>query len=115
MTAGASKAGLTITPKPALALSPQPQPAPTARSLPPELVAREGQNWTPMVGQIWKPIDTLAPGFAKLAQGVVAPVPIGWRSLAEADRGHERWTPMLAMRPAARPSAESWAQLAEPR
>src|SRR5262245_1661268 len=66
MTAGASKAGLTITPKPALALSPQPQPAPTARSLPPELVAREGQNWTPMVGQIWKPIDS---------QGGVCPPP----------------------------------------
>ena len=28
---------------------------------------------------------SLAPGFAKLAQGVVAPVAIGWRSLAEAD------------------------------
>ena len=37
--------------------SPQPRPAPTARALPPEPVAQEGQNWTPIGGQIWKPID----------------------------------------------------------
>jgi len=41
----------------ALAPSPQPQPAPTARALPPKPVAQEGQNWTPIGGQIWKPID----------------------------------------------------------
>jgi DNA replication protein DnaC len=40
--------------------SPQPPPVPTARALPPALVAREGQNWTPIMGQIWKPIDTAA-------------------------------------------------------
>jgi hypothetical protein len=40
-----------------LAPSPQPRPAPTARALPPEPVAQEGQNWTPIEGQIWKPID----------------------------------------------------------
>src|SRR5713226_5404880 len=60
MTAGDSKAALTITPQPALAPSPQPRPAPTARALPPGLVAQVGQNWTPIVGQNWMPIDTLA-------------------------------------------------------
>src|SRR5712671_4464984 len=58
MTAGDSKAALTITPQPALAPSPQPRPAPTARALPPGLVAQVGQNWTPIVGQNWMPIDT---------------------------------------------------------
>src|ERR1700691_4261835 len=58
MTVGASKAGPTITRQPALAPSPQPRPAPTARALPPKLVAQGGQNWTPIEGQIWKPIDT---------------------------------------------------------
>src|SRR5260370_42567110 len=57
MTAGDSKAALTITPQPALATSPQPRPAPTARALPPGLVAQVGQNWTPIVGQNWMPID----------------------------------------------------------
>src|SRR5258708_20981553 len=57
MTAGDSKAALTITPQPALAPSPQPRPAPTARALPPGLVAQVGQNWTPIVGQNWMPID----------------------------------------------------------
>jgi hypothetical protein len=33
--------------------------------LPPELVAREGQNWTPMVGQIWKPIDSRSDALEK--------------------------------------------------
>src|SRR5258708_647398 len=59
MTAGDSKAALTITPQPALAPSPQPRPAPTARALPPGLVAQVGQNWTPIVGQNWMPIDTV--------------------------------------------------------
>src|SRR5258708_38827364 len=58
MTAGDSKAALTITPQPALAPSPQPRPAPTARALPPRLVAQVGQNWTPIVGQNCMPIDT---------------------------------------------------------
>src|SRR4051812_25437885 len=49
---------MTITLQPALAPSPQPRPAPTARALPPEPVAQKGQNWTPIGGQIWKPIDT---------------------------------------------------------
>src|SRR5260370_3713411 len=62
MTAGDSKAALTITPKPALAPSPQPRPAPTARALPPGLVAQVGQNWTPIVGQNWMPIDTRLAG-----------------------------------------------------
>jgi hypothetical protein len=30
-----------------------------ARAQVPKLVAREGQSWTPIGGQIWKPIDTL--------------------------------------------------------
>jgi hypothetical protein len=34
------------------------RPAPTARALPPKHVAQEGQNWTPIEGQIWKPIDS---------------------------------------------------------
>src|SRR5260370_2149026 len=59
MTAGDSKAALTLTPQPALAPSPQPRPAPTARALPPGLVAQVGQNWTPIVGQNWMPIDSL--------------------------------------------------------
>src|SRR5258707_15314903 len=58
MTAGDSKAALTITPQPALAPSPQPRPAPTARALPPGLAAQVGQNWTPIVGQNWMPIDS---------------------------------------------------------
>src|SRR5258708_16001885 len=59
MTAGDSKAALTIPPQPALEPSPQPRPAPTARALPPGLVAQVGQNWTPIVGQNWMPIDTI--------------------------------------------------------
>src|SRR5882762_8725861 len=47
-----------IIQQPALAPSPQPRPAPTARALPPEPVAQGGQNWTPIGGQIWKPIDS---------------------------------------------------------
>src|SRR5712675_3279756 len=58
MTAGDSRAELTINRQPALAPSPQPRPAPTARALPSEPVARGGQNWTPIEGQSWKPIDT---------------------------------------------------------
>src|SRR5258706_9563120 len=69
MTAGDSKAALTITPQPALAPSPQPRPAPTARALPPGLVAQVGQNWTPIVGQNWMPIDTPA------SQRYARPVP----------------------------------------
>src|SRR5258708_17840668 len=77
MTAGDSKAALTITPQPALAPSPQPRPAPTARALPPGLVAQVGQNWTPIVGQNWMPIDTrrmrmmaeLGPGCVKKPWG----------------------------------------------
>src|SRR5258708_36551781 len=56
MTAGASKAATTIT-QPALAPSPQPRPAPTARALPSKPGAQRGQNWTPIRGQICKPID----------------------------------------------------------
>ena len=37
--------------------SPQPRPAPTARALPPNPAAQGGQNWTPIKGQIWAPID----------------------------------------------------------
>src|SRR5215469_12292062 len=37
--------------------------------------------------------DPPGPGFAQLAQGVVANVALGWRSLAEADSGriHDCW------------------------
>src|SRR5436190_14032455 len=58
MTAGASKAAPTTIQQPALAPSPQPRPAPTGRALPPNLAAQGGQNWTPIRGQIWAPIDT---------------------------------------------------------
>jgi hypothetical protein len=58
MTAGASRAELTITRQPALAPSPQPRPAPTARALPLKHAVQRGQNWTPIGGQIWKPIDS---------------------------------------------------------
>ena len=33
--------------------------SPSARALPPNHVARGGQNWTPIGGQIWKPFDSL--------------------------------------------------------
>src|SRR5271169_4864520 len=58
MTVGASRAELTITRQPALAPSPQPRPAPTAQALPLKHAVPRGQNWTPIGGQIWKPIDT---------------------------------------------------------
>src|SRR6478752_3872980 len=57
MTAGASKAATTITP-PALVSSPLSRPAPTSRALPSNRGARRGQNWTPMRGQIYRPIDS---------------------------------------------------------
>src|SRR5213080_2095425 len=57
MTAGASKAAPTMIQQPAPAPSPQPRPAPTGRALPPNLAAQGGQNWTPIRGQIWAPID----------------------------------------------------------
>src|ERR1700730_6243882 len=56
MTAGDSKAAMTIT-QPALVSSPQSRPAPTRRALPSKLAAQRGQNWTPIQGQICKPID----------------------------------------------------------
>src|SRR5271170_7657101 len=58
MTVGASRAELTITRQPALAPSPQPRPAPTAQALPLKHAVPRGQNWTPIGGQIWKPIDS---------------------------------------------------------
>src|SRR6266568_4715054 len=58
MTAGDSKAATTIT-QPALVSSPQSRPAPTRRALPSKPVAQRGQNWTPIRGQICKPIDSL--------------------------------------------------------
>src|SRR5437763_1666731 len=58
MRAGGSKAA-TMIKQSALAPSPQPRPAPTARALPSRSVAQGGQNWTPIRGQIWKPIDTM--------------------------------------------------------
>src|ERR1700732_5220505 len=61
MTAGASRAELTITLQPALAPSPQPRPAPTGRALPP-VVDQEGQSWMPIVGQNCTPIDTTESG-----------------------------------------------------
>src|SRR5580704_11900108 len=57
MTAGASKAAPTTIQQPALAPSPPPRPAPTGRALPLGLAAQGGQNWTPIRGQIWAPID----------------------------------------------------------
>src|SRR5277367_1666571 len=58
MTAGASRVELKITRQPVLAPSPQPRPAPTARALPPKHAGKGGQNWTPIGGQICKPIDS---------------------------------------------------------
>src|SRR6266581_3908742 len=58
MTAGDSKAATTIT-QPALVSSPQSRPAPTRRTLPSKPAVQRGQNWTPIRGQICKPIDTL--------------------------------------------------------
>src|ERR1700704_118026 len=66
MTAGDSKAATTIT-QPALVSSPQSRPAPTRRALPSKPVAQRGQNWTPIRGQICKPIDTV--GLFWFAQG----------------------------------------------
>jgi hypothetical protein len=57
MTVRARRSSLTRAQQPALAPSPQPWPAPTARALPPKTLAQGGQNWTPIRGQIWKPID----------------------------------------------------------
>src|SRR6185437_6204019 len=54
--AGGSKAETTITP-PALVSPPLSRPAPTRRALPANPAAQRGQNWTPMRGQICKPID----------------------------------------------------------
>ena len=56
---GASKCAATITRPPALASSRHPRPTPTARALPSGLVARRGQNWTPIRGQICALIDDL--------------------------------------------------------
>src|SRR5256885_13258456 len=61
MTAGASKAGPTITLQPALAPSPQPRPAPTARALIVRNVGRRGPFWMPIWGPDRTPIDTLVP------------------------------------------------------
>src|SRR5580704_4409169 len=58
MTAGASKAAPTTIQQPALAPSPPPRPAPTGRALPLGLAAQGGQNWTPIRGHIWGPIDS---------------------------------------------------------
>ena len=46
------------TPASARAVSATPTSS-DARAQAPKLVAREGQSWTPIGGQIWKPIDTL--------------------------------------------------------
>src|SRR4029077_18775195 len=58
MTAGDSKAAMTIT-RPALASSPHPRPAPTSRALTSKPDAQRGQNWKPIRGQFWAPIDTI--------------------------------------------------------
>src|SRR6476646_2887279 len=71
MRAGGSKAA-TMIKQPALAPSPQPRPAPTARALPPKSAVQGGQNWTPIRGQICKPIDMFtkrgAQGIAQCEQ-----------------------------------------------
>src|SRR5260370_42699416 len=72
MIAGASRAAPTIAPQPALAASPQPRPAPTARALPPGLVEQGGQNWTPIGGQICKPIDRECPRMGRYRLAVLA-------------------------------------------
>src|SRR5437879_2325757 len=59
MTAGASRAELTITRQPALAPSPQPRPAPTARALIAQSGERWGPSWMPIRGPDWAPIDKL--------------------------------------------------------
>src|SRR5258707_10550604 len=80
MTAGASRAAPTIAPQPALAPSPQPRPAPTARALPPGLVEQGGQNWTPIGGQICKPIDTQA---LRIGERLLFGIAIEYRVLAQ--------------------------------
>src|SRR5712691_10324715 len=57
MTAGASRAELTITLQPALAPSPQPRPAPTGRALIVRNVGKGGPFWMPIRGPDWMPID----------------------------------------------------------
>src|ERR1700693_6149162 len=58
MTAGASRAAMTITPQPALAPSPQPRPAPTGRALIAQNVEKGGPFWMPIRGPDRMPIDT---------------------------------------------------------
>src|ERR1700678_4395696 len=50
MTAGVSRAAMTITPQPALAPSPQPRPAPTERALIAQNAEKGGPFWMPIRG-----------------------------------------------------------------
>src|SRR5215469_14279137 len=84
MTAGASRAAPTIAQQPALAPPPQPPPAPTARALPPGLVEQGGQNWTPIRGQICKPIDILVVlpcGASIMGPSMLQHLPTGYLGL----------------------------------
>src|SRR5215469_11921927 len=65
MTVGDSKAATTIK-RPALVSSPLSRPAPTSRALPPKPAAQRGQNWKPIRGQIWEPIDSVAPSLPQI-------------------------------------------------
>src|SRR5271169_4808620 len=85
MTVGASRAELTITRQPALAPSPQPRPAPTAQALPLKHAVPRGQNWTPIGGQIWKPIDSRHSVLENGTTSQKEPGPLG-RVLAHKNR-----------------------------
>jgi hypothetical protein len=65
MTVGDSKAATTIT-QTALVSSPQPRPAPTRRALPPSHAVQRGQNWKPIRGPIWAPIDRLGASLKRV-------------------------------------------------
>src|ERR1700678_1345334 len=61
MTAGVSRAAMTITPQPALAPSPQPRPAPTERALIAQNAEKGGPFWMPIRGPDRTLIDSPAP------------------------------------------------------
>src|ERR1700691_6294579 len=60
MTAGVSRAAMTITPQPALAPSPQPRPAPTERALIAQNAEKGGPFWMPIRGPDRTLIDSMS-------------------------------------------------------
>src|ERR1700678_925246 len=76
MTAGVSRAAMTIIPQPALAPSPQPRPAPTERALIAQNAEKGGPFWMPIRGPDRTLIDTLLAGVSVCggAVGVWPPV-----------------------------------------